>query len=75
MYCLTFMKKEVMMKISDKILKVNESFTINMYDNGFMLEISGRSSDEEWVTSKILCSSVEEVISLVKEAISLPRND
>lgn len=63
------------MKISDKIKKVNESFTINMYDNGFMVDIGGRDSQDEWVTSKILCSSLEEVVSLVKEAASLPRND
>jgi len=63
------------MKISDKIVKVNESFTVYMYDNGFMVEVGGRSSDDEWVTSKILCSSIEEVISLVKEAASMDKND
>ena len=26
----------------DKLEKVNESFTVNRYDNGFMVEFSGR---------------------------------
>ena len=26
-------------KLSDKLTKVNESFTINMYDNGYMVEV------------------------------------
>ena len=30
-------------KLSDKLTKVNESFTINMYDNGFMVEAGGRN--------------------------------
>jgi hypothetical protein len=56
----------------DKIEKVNESFTVYRYDNGFMLEVGGRNSNEEWKTCKILCTSEEELISLIKEAITLP---
>ena len=63
------------MKISDKISKVSDSYTVYMYDNGFMVEVGGRKSDDEWTTSKILCSSIEEVINLVKEAASMERND
>ena len=64
-----------MATISDKLTKVNESFTINMYDNGYMIEVAGRDNDDEWKTSKIIVSSVDELIELVKEATQLPRND
>ena len=64
-----------MAKISDKLTKVNEAFTINMYDNGYMIEVAGRDNDDEWKSSKIIVSSVDELIELVKEAIQLPRND
>ena len=64
-----------MTKISDKLTKVNEAFTINMYDNGYMIEVAGRDNDDEWKSSKIIVSSVDELIELVKEAIQLPRND
>ena len=30
-------------KISDKLAKVNDNFTVNMYDNGYMLEIGVRA--------------------------------
>lgn len=62
-------------KISDKMIKVNESFSINMYDNGFMFEIGGRDSDDEWVTAKIMCPTVEDLITLVREATDMERND
>lgn len=54
--------------LSDKFGKIDESFTINMYDNGFMVEVSGRDHDDEYVTTKIVCNTIEEVVALVKEA-------
>ena len=61
-------------KISDKLTKVNESFTINMYDNGFMVEASGRNKKGDYVTAKILCNTVDEVLSLVREACEMDRD-
>ena len=58
-------------KISDKLIKVNESFTINMYDNGFMVEAGGRNKKGDYVTAKILCNTVDEVLSLVREACEM----
>jgi len=62
------------MDIGSKLAKVDESMTIQMYDNGFMFEISGRDSSDDWATTKIVCSSIEEVMILVKEATTLPRS-
>ena len=67
-------KNTVINTISDKLTKVGESFTINMYDNGFMLEIGGRDSNEEWSTAKIIVSNVEELVALVKEATEIKRD-
>ena len=61
------------MKISDKLAKVDESFTINMYDNGYMLDISGEDADGEWRSAKILVSDVPSLVELVKEASTLTR--
>jgi len=60
-------------KIGDKLQKVNDNFTINMYDNGYMLEISGRDDNDDWCTAKILCPSIEELVVLIKEAGQLER--
>jgi hypothetical protein len=69
------MAKKTISKLSDKLSKVNESFTVNMYDNGFMIEVGGRDADEEWKTAKILVSTVDELIALVKEATELERDN
>ena len=55
-------------KIGDKLTKVNESYTVNRYDNGFMVEASGRNKKGDYVTAKILCNTLDEVLALVKEA-------
>jgi len=50
-----------------KLAKVNESITINRYDNGFMVEVGGRDDESDWKTAKILCNTEEEMIAVVKE--------
>ena len=50
-----------------KLSKVNESITINRYDNGFMVEVGGRDNDNDWKTAKVLCRTEEEMIAVVKE--------
>lgn len=51
----------------NKLSKVNESVTINRYDNGWMIEIGGRDKNNDWKSSKILCNTEEELIALIKE--------
>ncbi len=50
-----------------KLAKVNESITINRYDNGWMVEVGGRDDDSEWKNAKVVCNTEEEVLSVVKE--------
>jgi hypothetical protein len=50
-----------------KLAKVNESITINRYDNGFMVEVGGRDSESDWKNCKVLCNTEEEMIAVVKE--------
>ena len=51
----------------NKLSRVNESITINRYDNGWMIEVSGRDKDNEWKSTKTLCNTEEELIAIVKE--------
>lgn len=55
-----------MAKLS-KLAKVNESITINRYDNGWMIEIGGRDKKEEWKNTKTMCNTEEDVIAVIKE--------
>jgi len=67
-------KENSVMKIGDKLAKVNEDMTIRMYDNGFMFEISGRTHDEDWKSAKILVNSVDELVELINEAVLMERD-
>jgi hypothetical protein len=69
------MAKKSIKKISDKLNKVNETFSVNIYDNGYMLEISGKDNEGEWANAKLMVSTVEELMALVKEATELDRDD
>jgi len=60
-----------MAKLS-KLTKVNESFTVNRYDNGFMIEVGGRDKADDWKNAKIMCSSEDELFAVIKEALALP---
>ena len=51
----------------NKLAKVNENISINRYDNGWMIEVSGRDKKEEWKTAKIMCNTEEELVAVVKE--------
>ena len=50
-----------------KLAKVNDSFSVNRYDNGWMVEVGGRDDDNDWKTAKVLCNTEEELIALIKE--------
>lgn len=64
------------MKLSDKLSKVGDSLTVNMYDNGYMVEVSGRNDDGDWATAKILCPTLDEVTAVIKEAATvIPRDN
>jgi hypothetical protein len=62
------------MKIENKLTKISDSFTVNMYDNGFMFEASGRDSENDWASVKILCNSLDELVQLIKEASAMERD-
>ena len=60
-----------MIKLSDKLSKVNESITINRYDNGYMLDVGGRDNENEWKSAKILCNTLDELLALISEYANL----
>ncbi len=55
-----------MTKLS-KLAKVNESITVNRYDNGWMVEVGGRDDNSDWKAAKILCNTEDEMIAVIKE--------
>jgi len=61
-------------KLSDKLTKVNDNFSVHMYDNGFMVEVGGRNKKSDYVSARILCNTLEEVQALVAEACVMERD-
>ena len=55
-----------MAKLS-KLSKVNESITLNRYDNGWMIEVGGRDQENDWKNAKIMCNTEAEVIEVIQE--------
>ena len=61
------------MKLSDKLAKCGDSLTVNMYDNGFMVEVSGRDDENDWKSAKIMCATLDEVFAVITEASTMER--
>jgi ketol-acid reductoisomerase len=61
------------MKLTDKLAKCGDSLTVNLYDNGFMVEVSGRDSEDDWKTAKVMCQTLDEVNAVIKEASEMVR--
>jgi hypothetical protein len=64
-----------MAKKLTKLNVVNESFTVNRYDNGFMVEVGGRDKENDWKTCKIMCNTEADLIEVIKEALAMPLDD
>lgn len=60
-----------MAKKLGKLEKVNESFTVNRYDNGFMIEVGGRDKENDWKNCKVLCNTEADLFEVIKEALSM----
>lgn len=59
------------MNLTDKLSKCNDSLTVNFYDNGFMVEVSGNDENDDWKTAKILCGTLDEVFAVIKDASNM----
>ena len=55
----------------NKLAKVGDNFTVNRYDNGWMVEVGGRNKKDDWVTAKVMCNTEDELLAIVKEYNSM----
>ena len=62
-------------KLTEVFSAVNDSVSVYRYDNGWMVEISGRDlAEEEWPTKKIICSDLKNVLTLLEEYSKIKLN-
>jgi hypothetical protein len=62
------------MQLANKLTKANDSLTVNLFDNGFMVEVSGQDQESDWKTAKIMCATLEEVFAVITEASNMERS-
>jgi hypothetical protein len=60
-------------KVSDKLTRVSECVNVYFYDNAYMVEVSGRNEEDNWVATKLVCRDLTEVQTLLEEVDSLPK--
>jgi hypothetical protein len=68
------MAKAPILKVADKLTKVNDNLTVFFYDNAYLVEIGGRDATDEWGTVKLVCNTLEDVLILLKEVDDMPRD-
>ena len=68
-------KTKTVNKISDKLTKVSESFQVYMYDNAYMIEVSGRDSEGDYKTVKLMVPALDQLQVLIKEVTEMDRDD
>ena len=68
------MTRQPTVRISDKLTKVNDSFTVNMYDNGFMIDIGGRNSEDDWCSAKVMFSDLDSLVDAIREITTIERD-
>ena len=59
----------------DKLCRVTESFTVNRYDNGFMVEVTGTNHQENYHTVKINVSTVQQLTEIIQQIVLMDLND
>lgn len=62
-----------MAKKDRTVTKNVTDFNVAIYDNGFTLTYSGNNDDDDWTDAKLIVPTVDQLIDLIKQVVSLPR--
>lgn len=67
------MSKKPITKVADKLTKVSECVNVYFYDNAYMVEVTGRDTNDDWSNIKLVCKDMDEVVKVLQEVESLER--
>jgi hypothetical protein len=59
--------------IQEKLAKRGDNVTITFADNGFLLEASGRDSNEDWADIKVVVGNLELLNQALETLSKLPK--
>lgn len=68
------MPKKLLTKVSDKLVKASECVNVYFYDNAYMVEVTGRDDNDDWSNIKLVCKDLNEVVKVLEDVESLPRD-
>ncbi len=54
-------------KLSEVFSNVSENITLNRYENGWMVEVSGNDHEDHWQNKKFIFSDLKNVLTFVEE--------
>ena len=60
-------------KLIDHFAKVNDNFNITNCHNGFVVDVSGQDSDENWISTKFVFKTLDELKDAVQDLAWMPR--
>ena len=55
------------------LTKVGEQVNIYLYDNGFMVEVSGTDLNDDWKTVKHVCLNENELFETIRKYTTMER--
>ena len=56
-----------------KIIKEVSDFNVEIADNGFVLNYSGKTEDDDWVNTKVVITSVDDLVKAITDIVSMPK--
>jgi hypothetical protein len=56
-----------------KIIKEVSDFNVEIADNGFVLNYSGKTEDDDWVNSKVVITSVDDLVKTITDIVSMEK--
>ena len=54
------------------IAQIDERIEIYKYSNGYMVELNGKDTEDEYITQKLICTSIEDVLQLITDVDKIP---
>jgi len=61
-------------KLSDSFMNVSDSVTVNRYENGWMVEVSGNDQEDSWQNKKFIFADLKNVFTFLEEYSKIKLN-
>lgn len=60
--------------LTTKLASADETMTITICDNGFIFDVSGRDTNDDYSSAKIVCDDIDQLTSLIVAVTKMERN-